>query len=71
MLIRAKDKNMEQETNVFSGWDEEIKQNKTDEEKKEPKDKTPKERMIHIKGVCEGDIPVSVMADWGRKDEGV
>lgn len=65
---------MEKETNVFSGWEEETKQKKKDKEPKEPKeakDRTPKERMIHIKGVCEGDIPVSVMAGWGRKNEGV
>jgi hypothetical protein len=74
MLIKAKDKNMEEETNVFSGWDEETEQNKKDtenKESKEAKDKTPKERMVHIKGVCEGDIPVSVMAGWGRNNEGV
>lgn len=62
---------MEKEANVFSGWEEETKQKKEKKEPKEAKDRTPKERMIHIKGVSEGDIPVSVMAGWGRKNEGV
>lgn len=58
---------MENENNVFSGWEEESKPKKEEPKKKEEHN----EPMLHIRGVSEGYVPASVMEDWGKKNEGV